>query len=454
MAGAGYDLRSYLDYARSRGPEHFMVIPEKVPLDYTSTALTLELEKRGRNPILLFENIDGYDIPVVSNLFATREHAAWAVGSDEANLYARLGDAMDNLIPARRVSRGAVQEVIREGDEVDLAQLPIARHFRQDAGAYVTAGMIAARDPDTGVGNLAYARLQFQGPRRMGASIHSRQHLWDYYRRAELAGKDLPVAVVIGAHPALMIAAASKMAIDVDEYDLAGALMGQSLDVCRAHSVDVDVPAHAEIVIEGHLLAQERGPEGPFGEYTGYASSRSSNNVFQVSAITMRPDPIFVDIVPGNSSEHLLLGHISYEAWVHKRLKEALPFFVDFHFPSSGIHFHCYIRIDKTAEGQAQQAAQLLFGLDPYTKLVVVVDKDIDPSNEHEVLWAIATHLQADRRVSILSNTLVNRLDPSSADGLGAKMLLDATRPLKWEAARATLPDSAVELARRLLDGG
>lgn len=453
MSQTGFDLQSFLNYVRQEHPDRFLVISDPVPRDFTSTALTLELEKLDRGPILFFENVEGYEIPLVANLYASRDHVAWGLNTDSDCLYERISQALDALAPAERVAKGTVQEVVWRSDEADLDRLPIPRHFAQDAGPYITAGMIAARDPHSGVGNLAYARLQHRGPRLLGASVHSRQHLWDYHRRAEAAGKDLPVAVVIGAHPAVMLAAAAKLGIDQDEYDLAGALLDRPLEICRGVTVDVDVPANAEIIIEGHLRADERGPEGPFGEYPGYASHRSTNNVLEVSAITMRRNPIFVDIVPGNSREHLILGHVSYEAWVYKRMKEALPFFVDFNFPFSGIHFHAYVRIDKSAEGQAQQAAQLLFGLDQFTKLVVVVDKDIDIFDEQEVLWAIATHVQADRRVSITSNTIVNRLDPSSADGLGSKMVIDATRPLDWEAKRVSLPDDAIAFARKLIHG-
>lgn len=446
------DLQSFLDEVRRNHPDHILTFSETLPLDYTATALTMEMDRQGHMPILYFEKLDGYDMPLVANLYASREHIAWGLNTDLANLYPRIIQAIDNLLPARRVETGPVQEVVWLGEEADLSRLPIPRHFEQDAGPYITAGMIAARDPDTGVGNLAYARLMLRGPRLLGASIHSRQHLWDYHRRAELAEKHLEVAAVIGAHPSVMLAAAAKIGIDQDEYDLAGAFTGQPLEVCRARTVDVDVPAHAEIVIEGRLLAKDRGPEGPFGEYPGYASHRSTNNVLEVSAITMRRKPVFVDIVPGNSREHLILGHTAYEAWVYKRMKEALPFFKDFHFPFSGVHFHCYIQIDKTAEGQPQQAAQLLFGLDQFTKLVVVVDKDIDITNEAEVLWAIATHVQADRRISILSNTIVNLLDPSaSAAGTGSKMLIDATRPAGWEAQRISVPPDAAKRACKML---
>ncbi len=365
----------------------------------------------------------------------------------------QLGQKLDAPLPKAVVETGPVQEIVLEGPAADLALLPIPRHFEQDAGPYVTAGMIAACDPDTGTGNLAYVRLQAKGPRRMGASLHSRQHTWDYLRRAERRGQDLPAAVVIGAHPAVMLAGAARLAIDQDEYDVAGALLGRPLPVCRCRTVDVYVPAHAEIVLEGHLLANVHETEGPFGEYTGYVTGRSTHNVFEISAITMRRDAILVDIVPGNSTEHLALGRICKEAWLHRRMQEALPFFVDFHYPSSGTHFHCFVRIEKTAEGQAQQAAQLLVGLDHYVKLVVVVDRDIDPADESAVMWALATRMQADRDLTVLPQTICNQLDPSSDEGVGAKVLIDATRPKGFNVEPVRLPDQAVRCAEALLAG-
>jgi UbiD family decarboxylase len=441
------DLRSFLDALRREAPGLLLTIPQEAPLDYTSTALTLELERRGRQPVLLFPKVQGYDLSLAANLFASREVLARSIGATPEAFVDVLGARLDELLPAQAVASGPVQEVVWTGDDADLTKLPIPRHFVQDAGPYITAGMVAARDPDTGIGNLAYVRLQIKGPRRMGASLHSRQHTWDYLRRAELKGRDLEVAVVVGAHPAVMLAGAAKLGIGEDEYDLAGALLGQPLPLCRCRTVDVLVPAHAEIVIEGRLLAGIHETEGPFGEYTGYVTGRSTHNVLEVTAITLRRDAIFVDIVPGNSAEHLALGRVCKEAWVQKRMREALPFFVDFHYPSSGTHFHCFVRIDKSAEGQAQQAAQLLVGLDHYLKLVVVVDSDIDPADEDAVMWALATRMQADRDTTILTHSMCNRLDPSSDDGLGAKLLIDATRPRGFDAEPVLLPDDARRLA-------
>ncbi|MFW2366635.1 MAG: UbiD family decarboxylase [Desulforhopalus sp.] len=445
------DLRTFLADLEAKHPELLLTFDEEVPLDYTSTAVSVELEKRGRQAAILFNNITGHSQSLVANLCASLDLMALGVGKQGSEFRSYLSHCLDHLIPAKKVDKLPVQEIVLEGDEVDLTKLPIPVHFDGDAGPYITAGMVAAQDPDRDVGNLAYARLQVKGPRRMGMSLHSRQHLWDYHRRAAEQGKDLPAAIVIGAHPSVVIAAAAKMGRDEDEYDYAGALLGEPLNIGRAHSVNAWVPAQAEIVIEGHILGGEEETEGPFGEYTGYMTGRSTNNVFEVSAITMRKAAIFMDIIPGNSNEHLMLGRIVKEAWVHNRMAEALPFFIDFHYPNSGTHFHCHVRIEKHGEGYAKQAAELLLGLDHYVKMVIVVDKDIDPSNEREVMWAVATRMQADRDVSIINNVLCNRLDPSSSDGVGAKMIIDATRDMADSSRKVKLPPEAEILAGQLL---
>jgi 2,5-furandicarboxylate decarboxylase 1 len=444
------DLHSFLAQIRKELPDQILEIAESTEPDYAPTALAFELERQGRHPILMFRRLKGSKIPLVANMFASRERLAFSVGASAGGFHEHFGKSLDQLIPAVEVKTGQVRENVWLDEEVDLGVLPAPRHFVDDAGRYITAGMVAARDPDTGVGNLAYARLQMKGRNRLGLSLHSRQHLWDYHRRASLAGKDLPVAVVIGAHPAVMVAAAAKMSIEQDEYDLAGALLGKPLPVIKCLTVDAYVPANAEIVIEGYILANEEEKEGPFGEYTGYSTNRSTNNVMRVTAMAMRHDPIFVDIIPGNSAEHLILGRASKEAWVFKRMREALPFFVDFHYPASGTHFHCYIRIDKTAEGQANQAAELLLGLDHYVKLVIVVDKDVDPAIESEVLWSLATRMQANRDLNIFSGVMCNALDPSADNGMGSKLIIDATNK-DPDSRRISIPAHAIKKAQEII---
>ena len=299
--------------------------------------------------------------------------------------------------------------------------------------------------------NLSYQRLQLKGPNRFGASLHSRGHIWEHLQRCAARRQNLEVAIVIGVHPAINLAAGAKVAMEVDEFDVAGALLGQPVDLVKCKTIDVEVPAEAEFVLEGEILADVYEDEGPYGEYTGYSTDRSTRNVFVVKAITSRHQPIFHDIIPGYSAEHLLLGRSAKEAHVHMRLKEMVPNLKALNFPKSGTHFHAYLSMKKTAEGQPTHALMLLLGLDPYLKFVVAVDEDVNVFDEEEVLWAIATRFQADTDMFTVPEVFCNRLDPSSRDGMSAKLALDATAPLKWDVERAVVAKDAAARAAELL---
>jgi 2,5-furandicarboxylate decarboxylase 1 len=444
------DLRHYLaslpdsDILRPAGP---------IPRDYAPTALVLELERQGRTPVVLLDrpgSPEGSNVPVVCNLFASRDRIAAMAGAAPGGFNQAWLSALEHPIPPVMVEHGPVQERVQIGPELDAGSLPISRHFEQDAGRYIGSGILICKDPDTGVRNLSFQRLQLKGPDRFGASLHSRGHIWDYWQRARARGRNLEVAVVIGCHPAIYLAAGAKVAMEVDELDIAGALMGEAVELVRARTIDVEVPAHAEYVLEGEILADVLEDEGPYGEYTGYSTSRSTRNVFVVKAITSRAAPIFLDIIPGYSAEHLLLGRCAKEAHVFHRLKEGVPGLKALNFPKSGTHFHAYFSFRKTAEGQARHALMLLFGLDPYLKLAVAVDEDIDVFDETEVMWALATRFQADRDSFTVPGVFCNRLDPSSTDGVSAKLGMDATMPLEWDVQRTSLPQDARDWAKRI----
>ena len=205
----------------------------------------------------------------------------------------------------------------------------------------------------------------------------------------------------------------------------------------KCRTVDVEVPAEAEIVIEGELLSREHEDEGPYGEYTGYASHRSTRNILRVTAITQRAKPIYLDIISGNSSEHLLLGGMAEEAIVFNRLREMVPGVRALNYPKSGTHFHAYISLKTRAAGEARQALMLLLGLDSYIKLAIAVDDDIDVFNEDEVMWAVATRFQAKSGdMFMVPDVLCNRVDPSADGGVSAKLAMDATVGSNWDAER------------------
>ena len=445
------DLQSFLKQYELDYPAQVWHIHDQVPRDFAVTAATLEVEKKSNPPVLMFHDLEGISQPVLSGMFSSRERIAYAVGTEKEKLHAHWADISRDLLKPVDVPEGLCQEVVFSGDEINALDLPLLRHFEQDNGRYITSGVVIARDPDDGRINLSFARMQLQGPTQFGISVHSRGHLWDYQRRAETKNMDLEVAVVIGMHPAYLIGAASRVGMGIDETDIAGALLGEPIKVVACKTVDLRVPADAEFVLEGAILANRREDEGPFGEYTGYATDRSTRNVLVLRAITHRQNPWFLDVCPGLSRDHLFLGRVQKEAEVLRKLRQVLPDVKAIYYPSSGSHYHCYISINKKRPGDGRHAALLALSLDSYIKLAVVVDDDINVADESEVMWALATRMQPAEDTIIIDNMTCNVLDPSSKDGLSSKMLIDATRPLNWTAEKCTIPEETWRQVKKLM---
>lgn len=449
------DLRAFLQELESKSPEDVWRIPDEVEPGYEIAALVLELERRGEHPVLWFERVRGSRFPLVTNVFADRRRYARALGVPFESLaeeWVRRGDR--RLTPVVRPT-GPVKDVVTQGAEVELTALPIVRHFTEDAGPYITNGIVVARDPDTGVHNASFHRMQLVGRNRLRTSLHSRRHLWDYQKRAEARGEGIPVSIVVGAHPLFHFGSGLwKGPIDADEYEVAGGFLGAPLELTPGVTVPVATPCDAEIVIEGTILAGVREPEGPFAEFTGYASERSTQHVIDVSAVLHRRDAIYQDIVGGMSAEHTQLLAVPAEARMLKVLRAHYPGVRAVSYPMSGTcRLHCYVSLRPTAEGQARNLALAAFGEDLGLKLVVVVDDDVDVHRESEVLWAVATRMQADQDLTVIPNAMGAILDPSTRAGTTAKLLIDATQPLGGYPRRHTLPPEAWERARRLLEG-
>lgn len=443
------DLHEFLNRLRRDYPEEIWEIDGETEADFEPTAMTLELEKTA-NPVLLFNKVRGSQFPIVTNVFGTRRRVALALGTPLDNLYSFIEKRLQNPIRPRMVSSGPVKENVIKGDRVDLHRLPIFRHFEQDADKYITAGILVAKDPDTGIRNLSLHRMQFDGKDKLRTSLHSRGHLWRICQKGEKLGRAIETAVIIGAHPSILLAAATSVGMGVDEYEIAGAFMGEPVDLVKCDTIDIEVPANAEIVLEGEIPPFLGEADGPFGEYTGYASHRSTRNIFKVKAITYRSDAIYQDITPGKSAEHLILSNIVKEAHVTSRLRETISNLKDINWPKSGTLLTAYLSLSEPiAAGEANHAAMLLMGLDPYVKVAVVVNEDIDVHNEQEVSWAIATRMQPDRDANVIKNVFCNKLDPSShEDGTTGKLIIDATKK-KGLHDKLTLPKEAEEKAAR-----
>ena len=398
----------------------------------------------------VFPRPGGHALTVISGLVSHRAWIAEAMGVDPADMLATFQRAAANPLPWQETRTAPVQTVVET--QPDLTRdLPIPTHNEHDSGPYVTAGLIISRNPETGRQNVAIVRLQVSGPRKLGALLLPR-HTNYFFDMAEKAGGALPVAIVVGVDPLTLLASQAIAPLDQDELEIAGALQGRPLPVVKCTSNDIRVPAEAEIVIEGRILPQVREPEGPFGEFPQYYGERGDRHVIEVDTITRRSDALYHTIL-GGGIEHLLLGGIPREATLLQHLQRTFPNVRDVHLPPGGVcRYHLYIQIAKRQDGEAKNIMMGAFAGHYDVKHVVVVDEDVDIHDPAEVEWAVATRFQADRGLLVVTESQGSKLDPSTRDGVGAKMGLDATKPLAAEGLafkRIAVPgEDAVDLTR------
>lgn len=445
---SGADLRRWLSYLAAR--DRLAVAREGIALADELSAVAKKIE---RERTVLFPRPDGHDIPVVANLFTSRDSVAESIGVSSEELLARFQDAARNPLPCREVASGPAQEVAHIGNIDLLKLLPIPKHNELDSGPYITAGLLIARNPRTGVQNVAIHRCQVSGPDRIGVLLLPR-HTLNYFRMAEEAGDALDIAIVIGIHPICLLASQAIAALDEDEMQIAGALLGRPIDVVKCKTNTVRVPADAEIVIEGRILPKVREPEGPFGEFPQYYGPRADREVIQVDAVTHRRQPIFHTIV-GGGFEHLILGAVPREATLLQHLQRSFPSVLDVRLPRGGTcRYHLVVKIKKVSDGEPKNIIMGAFAGHYDVKRVVVVDEDVNIGDSDEIEWAIATRFQADKDLLVVADAQGSKLDPSSRHGISAKMGLDATTPidappLAFKRIRVKGED-AVDLARAL----
>ncbi|HEY5127657.1 MAG TPA: UbiD family decarboxylase [Bradyrhizobium sp.] len=416
-------LRGWLDHLAAH--DRLAVIRPETSLKFELAAIAKRFDGYKAT---LFPRPGGHAMPVISGLVSDRQWIAEAMGVESSEVLTRFQEAMLNPLPWQEVTSAPVQEVVHR--EVDLGtQLPLPTHNEHDNGAYITAGLCIARNPATGVQNVSLHRLQLSGPNRLGALLLPR-HTHIFYEMAERAGQPLDVAIVIGVDPLTLLSSQAIAPLDFDELTIAGALHGVPLRVVKCVTSELRVPAEAEIVVEGRVLPQVREPEGPFGEFPQYYGERAKRHVIEVTAVTQRKDALFHTIV-GGGLEHLLLGGIPREATLLAHLRRNFPNVRDVHLARGGVcRYHLYVQIAKRQEGEAKNVMMGAFGGHYDVKHVIVVDEDVDIHNPTEVEWAVATRFQADKDLVIVPESQGSKLDPSTRNGVGAKMGMDATKPL------------------------
>jgi 2,5-furandicarboxylate decarboxylase 1 len=451
-------LKDFLSHLEDRLPDDLLRIDHPIdPAHFEVTALLQHLEDRQRYPALLFKqalNLHGKpsSFPLLSNLFATRGRCALALdlSPEDAALPLSLEYARreERLIPPVKVSarEAPVKEVVKRGEDVDLYEFPIVRHHAMDPAPYIDMTPVM-KDPDEGFYNVAFLRNMVKGPRRLGIHMSPR-HNWQIHRKNEEKKRPTPVAIVVSHHPAFYLGALNVSPFGVDDYARIGAIMAEALRLTPSETWGEEflVPADAEIVIEGHVVPNLKEVEAPFGEFTGYYGPQRLRPVIEVTAITHRRDAVFQHIFVGHR-DNWVLGGIPKEGSLFNLIRGIVPTVKAVHFPVSGCcRFHCYISIDKKIDGETKQAALAALAGCDFVKHVVVVDADIDAYNEQEVMWAVATRVQADQDVDIIKNAKGNTLDPSQTDDImTAKMMIDATRPVQRPySARVQVPKEAL----------
>ncbi len=403
-------------------------------------------------PAVLFERVRGHSLPVFGNLLNSRERIARGLRTSLAGLHATLAGAPDaRLAPVTAAEPGWREERLASPD---LRRLPVPKFFASETGSYVTAGVIIAKGP-TGKKNASFARLKILDDRRAFAGIAPEHHLAVLAREAAGANRPLEVAVTIGNHPAVLLAAAYYLELGDDELEVAGALLGEPLEVARCETVDVEVPAHCELVVEGTLDWHDRVEEGPVSEFSGLYQSYGDGPVLTARHVSMRHSPLFQTILPGYAPEHVLVGAVAIAAVLERRLRSSVPSVAEVAISPGGCgRLHAVVALSEPRDRDAEQVMREGLGSVRLVKQVTVVDDDIDIHDPVAVEWAIATRMKADRDLLVLPGMRSSRSDPLAHNGTVAKLGIDATRRgtdrSDWSFAKP--PEAVLRRARERLE--
>ncbi|HIE18121.1 TPA: UbiD family decarboxylase [Candidatus Bathyarchaeota archaeon] len=411
------------------------------------------IQEFSHGPVLLFENVKGYRTKVVANICGTRSRICSALETRPSDLYMRLSDAQRAPMSPKIVEDAPVMEIQKKPD---LCEIPVLLHFERDAGPYITAAAVSARSSDGKIENVSVHRLLVLDKNHLAIRLVPR-HLFKLWNMAKKEKRDLEIAISIGLHPAILLAAASSPPFGVSEYAVANRLLGGSLRLVRCMEVEAYVPAEAELVIEGRVSFEKEVREGPFVDITGTYDVQRMQPIVEVVNIMHRKDYVYQALLPGGPEHRLLMG-LPREAAVYEAVSKAVPKVKAVNLSAGGCGWlHAVISIEKQTEGDGKTALLAAFAAHPSLKHAIVVDSDIDVFNPIEVEWALALRFQACEDLIIIPNARGSTLDPSAdqEQGLTSKMGIDATRPLNvskenFEKARIPVTKRAAEIIDEL----
>ncbi|WMP19337.1 4-hydroxy-3-polyprenylbenzoate decarboxylase [Thiothrix lacustris] len=452
------DLRDFIQQLEKMGELKRITVEVDPYLEMTEIA---DRVLRSGGPALLFENPKGHCIPVLANLFGTPRRVALGMGEESTEALREVGkllallkqpdppkgfkDAFNSLPIFRKVldmapkvvSKAACQQVVVEGDKVDLSKLPIQHCWPGDAAPLITWGLVITKGPEKKRQNLGIYRQQVIGKNRVIMRWLSHRGGALDFREFQQAnpGKPFPVAVAIGTDPATILGAVTPVPDTLSEYAFAGLLRGSRTELVKAIGSDLQVPASAEFVLEGHIYPDDMAPEGPYGDHTGYYNEIDSFPVFTIERITHRKDPIYHSTYTGRPpDEPAILGLALNEVFV-PILQKQFPEIVDFYLPPEGCSYRmAVVSIKKQYPGHAKRVMMGVWSFlrqFMYTKFIIVVDDDVDTRKWEDVIWAMTTRMDPARDTTLIEHTPIDYLDfASPVSGLGSKMGMDATN--KW----------------------
>lgn len=392
---------------------------------------------RAKNLALFFDNVEDYDIPIVGNLLGSKERLAVALGVSEAEIVGRYVSCREKLIKPVVLNDGPVKQVEILHSVDILNTIPVLTHNEKDAGPYVTCAITIAKDPETGIRGMGVHRIQVKDGNTVGIFLAT-PPLSHFLAKSEAKGVPLEIAIVVGIDPITFFSSVVWAPFGTDKLDIAGSLAGRPIEIVKCSTIDLEVPAHSEFVLEGHIIPGERQKEGPFGESTGYYFSHESP-VANITAISHRRDPIFQALVPFAGEETVLID-LCWEMEHLKEMQKVYPFVRKIHLLNHGLI--AVAQIHKGSDADSRSVIENLLS-NPFIKMVIVVDEDIDPYDCQDVGWAVSTRAQPERDIVIKGNMDGLVIDPSTGEHkvLGdffstlitktSKLGIDATKPLE-----------------------
>jgi 2,5-furandicarboxylate decarboxylase 1 len=444
------DLRTFLQHLRQMG--ELIDVRDEVSLDYEVGALCRRLSDQ-HGPAALLHRIANAAAPLVVNVYGTRRRVAMALGASEDELLTHVAQRLRERIPTELVSDGTApcQEVVIQGDDINILDWPFPFWNLGDGGRYITAGNIIARHPEFGW-NIAYHRAQLYNKTELGVCLAPEHHL--RYATDEARGKQkVEAAIVVGVRPSISIASGSDFPISDYELHVAGALEGRPIRTVRCKTVDVEVPEDTEMVIEGYFGGEVRD-EGPFVEFTGYQTKIIQSPVFTITAITHRRDPIVHGVFAGKPPcETNTIWRELEESVAFDFLRGRFPLLKAVHRPPElGRDFIGVLQINaqRFRPGIVRTLSLATAAVMPRLKYVIVVDDDIDIYNFNDVMWAVATRCDPKADMASIDGTMTSWLDPSSG-GLTGKLFLDATKKAGFGGEMPGYPEETLDRADALI---